>query len=53
MKRKAGGEKMSANILDVKLIAKGILKDVSVKVSELKLSDWDPKLILIKVGTNP
>lgn len=44
---------MSANILDGKQIAKDILEDVSVKVSELKLSGWDPKLISIKVGTNP
>ena len=43
---------MSANILDGKQIAKDILEDVSVKVSELKLSGWDPKLISIKVGTN-
>ena len=44
---------MSANILDGKQIAKDILEDVSGKVSELKLSGWDPKLISIKVGTNP
>ena len=44
---------MSANVLDGKQIAKDILEDVSVKVSELKLSGWDPKLISIKVGTNP
>jgi methylenetetrahydrofolate dehydrogenase (NADP+)/methenyltetrahydrofolate cyclohydrolase len=44
---------MSANILDGKQIAKDILEDVSIKVSELKLSGWDPKLISIKVGTNP
>jgi methylenetetrahydrofolate dehydrogenase (NADP+)/methenyltetrahydrofolate cyclohydrolase len=44
---------MSANILDGKQIAKDILEDVSRKVSELKLSGWDPKLISIKVGTNP
>jgi methylenetetrahydrofolate dehydrogenase (NADP+)/methenyltetrahydrofolate cyclohydrolase len=46
-------EKMSANILDGKQIAKDILEDVSRKVSELKLSGWYPKLISIKVGTNP
>jgi len=39
--------------LDGKLIAKDILEDVSVKFSELKLSSRDPKLISIKVGTNP
>ena len=39
--------------MDGKLIAKEILEDVSVKVSELKLSGWDPKLISIKIGTNP
>ena len=44
---------MSANILDGKQIAKDIVDDVSEKVSELKLSGWDPKLISIKVGTNP
>ena len=44
---------MSANILDGKQIAKDILEDVSGKVSELKLSGWDPKLISIKVGANP
>ena len=44
---------MSANILDGKQIAKDILEDVSRKVSELKLSGWYPKLISIKVGTNP
>jgi methylenetetrahydrofolate dehydrogenase (NADP+)/methenyltetrahydrofolate cyclohydrolase len=44
---------MSANILDGKQIAKDILEDVSGKVSELKLSGWYPKLISIKVGTNP
>ena len=44
---------MSANILDGKLIAKDILEHVSVKVSELKLNGWNPKLISIKVGTNP
>ena len=44
---------MSANILDGKQIAKDILEDVSRKVSELKLSGWDPKLISIKVGANP
>jgi methylenetetrahydrofolate dehydrogenase (NADP+)/methenyltetrahydrofolate cyclohydrolase len=46
-------ENMSANILDGKQIAKDILEDVSGKVSELKLSGWDPKLISIKVGANP
>jgi len=44
---------MSANILDGKQIAKDIVDDVSEKVSELKLSGWCPKLISIKVGTNP
>ena len=44
---------MSANILDGKQIAKDILEDVSGKVSELKLSGWDPRLISIKVGANP
>ena len=44
---------MSANILDGKQIAKDIVDDVSEKVSELKLSGWDPKLISIKVGANP
>ena len=44
---------MSANILVGKQIDKDIIEDVSVKVSELKLSGWDPKLISIKVGTNP
>jgi methylenetetrahydrofolate dehydrogenase (NADP+)/methenyltetrahydrofolate cyclohydrolase len=39
--------------LDGKQIAKDILEDVSRKVSELKLSGWYPKLISIKVGTNP
>ena len=46
-------KKMNTIILDGKQIAKDILEDVSVKVSELKLSRWDPKLISIKVGTNP
>ena len=44
---------MSANILDGKAIAKDILDEVSSKVSELKTSGWDPKLISIKVGENP
>ena len=44
---------MSANILDGKVIAKNILEEVSCKVSELKTSGWDPKLISIKVGDNP
>jgi len=44
---------MSANILDGKEIASEILKEVSVEVSELKTSGWDPKLISIKVGENP
>jgi len=44
---------MSANILDGKEIAREILEEVSAKVSELKTSGWDPKLISIKVGENP
>ena len=44
---------MNANILDGKAIAKDILDEVSIKVSELKTSGWDPKLISIKVGENP
>ena len=44
---------MNANILDGKAIAKDILDEVSSKVSELKTSGWDPKLISIKVGENP
>ena len=44
---------MSANILDGKAIAKDILDEVSIKISELKTSGWDPKLISIKVGKNP
>ena len=34
-------------------IYKDILDEVSSKVSELKTSGWDPKLISIKVGENP
>jgi methylenetetrahydrofolate dehydrogenase (NADP+)/methenyltetrahydrofolate cyclohydrolase len=44
---------MSAKILDGREIAKDILEEESEKVSELKLSGWDPKLISIKVGENP
>ena len=44
---------MSANILDGKDIAREILEEVSAKVSELRTSGWDPKLISIKVGENP
>ena len=44
---------MSANILDGKEIAREILEEVSAKVSELRTSGWDPKLISIKVGENP
>ncbi|MCH1520800.1 MAG: bifunctional 5,10-methylenetetrahydrofolate dehydrogenase/5,10-methenyltetrahydrofolate cyclohydrolase [SAR324 cluster bacterium] len=44
---------MNANILDGKTIAKDILDEVSSKVTELKTSGWDPKLISIKIGENP
>ena len=44
---------MKSNILDGKEIAKDILSDVSSKVSELKSSGWDPKLVSIEVGENP
>ena len=44
---------MRSNILDGKSIAKDILDEVSFKVSKLKKSGWDPKLISIKVGENP
>ena len=44
---------MSANILDGKTIAKDILDEVFSKVTELKTSGWDPKLISIKIGENP
>jgi len=44
---------MRSNILDGKAIAKDILDEVSFKVSKLKKSGWDPKLISIKVGENP
>ncbi|MEC9297562.1 MAG: bifunctional 5,10-methylenetetrahydrofolate dehydrogenase/5,10-methenyltetrahydrofolate cyclohydrolase [SAR324 cluster bacterium] len=44
---------MSAKILDGREIAKDILEEESEKVSELKSSGWDPKLISIKVGENP
>ena len=44
---------MSAKILDGKTIAKDILDEVSSKVTELKTSGWDPKLISIKIGENP
>ena len=43
---------MSAKILDGKQISKDILDEVSFKVTELKSSGWDPKLISIKVGEN-
>ena len=36
---------MNAKILDGREITKDILEEESGKVSELKLSGWDPKLI--------
>ena len=44
---------MTVNILDGKEIARDILEKESPKVSELKKSGWDPKLISIKVGEDP
>ncbi len=44
---------MAAQILNGKEIALDILENVSIKVDELKNSNWDPKLLSIKVGKNP
>ncbi|MDP6521765.1 MAG: tetrahydrofolate dehydrogenase/cyclohydrolase catalytic domain-containing protein, partial [SAR324 cluster bacterium] len=44
---------MSANILNGKEIAHDIFEEVSLKVSELNKSGWQPMLLSIKVGENP
>ena len=43
---------MIAKILDGREISKDILEEESDKVSELKSSGWDLKIISIKVGEN-
>ena len=44
---------MSAKILNGKEIANDIFEEVSIKVSELNKSGWQPMLLSIKVGENP
>ena len=44
---------MSANLLNGKEIAHDIFEEVSLKVSELNKSGWQPMLLSIKIGENP